>query len=377
MAAVPNPTGVSSFTGRSDDAKGASVFEGLWQGGAFDSQDPAEARQLQEGRARDAAREANLRGEPAVRAVPDPVPKSVPQQQAPEALAQPEPVATEPAAAAGDEGPEYQDLDDYLTQAKIERDSFLTLPVLVKVDGKAETVPLKELMDGYSREGNYTRRSQELATKQRDWEGVQAKAEQAWKENLTAAQGLFQMAQQQLFADYQGLDQLKQTSPLDWAVKNQEYQQRLGQIQGHLNGLQNLQRQQEAQRQQAQQQTLAQEREKMLDLVPQWRDANKFKADTAEIQEYGRSRGLTDAELSQVADHRFMQILYDASQYRKSQAQVQVAAKRVRAAPQMSNPGTRTVRDPKAVAATQAKDAWKKSGYRDQAAGAAVFETFL
>lgn len=376
MAAVPNanPTGVSSFTGRSDDSKGAAHFEGLWQSGAFDSQEPREAQQLQEGRARDSAREASLRGEP-----------REPTRQAPELRAVPTPVQPEPVEpahvaepvaepAAVDEGPEFSDLDDYLTKSSIERDSFLTLPVTVKVDGKSETVPLKELMDGYSREGNYTRRSQELANKQREWEGVQVQAEKVWQQNLNAAHSLFTLAQQQLFADFQGLDQLKQTSPIDWAVKSQEFQQRLAGIQGHLANLNNVKAQQDQQRQAQLHTTLAQEQERMLDVMPAWRDTTRFKADTAEMQNYGRQLGFTDAELSQVFDHRYMQALYDASQYRKLQAQAPSAVKKVRAAPQASNPGARTPRDPTRVAATQANAAWKKSGYRDQAAGAAVFE---
>lgn len=375
MAAVPNPTGVNTFTGRSDDARGAAVFENLWQGGAFDSQNPKEAAQLREGRAEDSQRDASLRSElpqaretrPDLRVVPPTPPQAEPLPQA-------ESQAADPVA---DEGPEFSDLDDYLTKSQIERDSFLTLPVTVKVDGKSETVALKELMEGYSREGNYTRRSQELANKQREWEAVQQKAEQTWQQNLNAAHSLFTVAQNQLFADFQGLDQLKQTSPIDWAVKSQEFQQRLGQIQSHLANLNQVKAQQDQQRQQQLVHTLAQEQERMLDIMPSWRDQTRFKADSSEMQNYGRQLGFTDAELSQVYDHRYMQALYEASQYRKLQAQAPSALKKVRAAPQVSSPGTRTVRDPARVAATQTKDAWKKSGYRDQNAGAAYFDTLV
>jgi hypothetical protein len=377
MAAVPNPTGVSNFTGRSDDAKGAAVFEGLWQAGAFDSQEPKEAQQLQEGRARDTANQAALRGEaPALKAVPDPKVAEGSSEADPNAQQQANDVEQADAEGIAD-GPEYQSLDDYLTQSKIERESFLTLPVTVKVDGKSETIALKELMEGYSREGNYTRRSQELANKQRDWEAQATQAQTVWNQNLTAAQGLFQLAQQQLFADFQGLEQLKATSPLDWAVRSQEFQQRLAQVQGHLAQLGQLRQQQEAQRQQEQARTLVQERERMLDIVPAWRDPNRFKADTADMQTFGRQLGFTEAELNQVFDHRYMQVLHYASQFLKLQAGKAEAVKRVRAAPQVSSPGTRTVRDPQRVAASQAKERWKGSKYRDQNAGAAYFETLV
>src|SRR5690348_11540339 len=95
-----NPTGVNPFTGRSDDTKAAGVFEPLWQKGALDSQDPAEAAQLQAGREKEAAQQASLKGEPEQAAQPD-SPTPPPQKSDGEAEAS---------------SPEYVNLDDYLAK---------------------------------------------------------------------------------------------------------------------------------------------------------------------------------------------------------------------------------------------------------------------
>jgi hypothetical protein len=362
MAAVANPTGVSSFTGVSDERKGAAHFQSLFDHGAFEpdaDRRPPLSEQLAERRPAEPQRHAET---------PPPQPVQEPESQTPPA---PEPPVEAPAAA--EEGPEYRDLDDYLTQAKIERESFLAMPVAVKVDGKTETVPLKELMDGYSREGNYTRRSQELANQKRDWDTQQAQARQVVEQNLAAAQGLFQLAQQSLVADFQGYEQLQTTDPLRYLQLKDNLQARMAGIQGHLQNLANQRAQAQQQQQARDAQNLEKEFERMYELMPQWRDEQKFAADRQDMMTMGQQLGFSTAELSQISDHRYMQALHYASQFLKLQAQAPQAVKRVRAAPQMAAPGARTVRDPSQVAYTQAKERWKKNP-KDQSAGQAYFD---
>lgn len=379
MAAVPNanPTGVSSFTGRSDDSKGAAHFEGLWQSGAFDSQEPSEAQQLQEGRARDSAREASLRGEPREPARQAPEPRAVPAQQ-PEPV-EPAQVAEPAAAAVAEEGPEFSDLDDYLTKSSIERDSFLTLPVTVKVDGKTSQVPLADVLKSYQLEQHFQAKSIGFAEQQRNWEANAAQARQQLEGQLSQAQALGTLAKQTLLGEYHKIDwnRLQAEDPGRWSALQLEFGQKSAAIDQQLGAVQQQQMQMARANEAQRLAQLPKERELMLEKRPEWQDEKVFQAARTQMVGYAKSLGFSDADIASIFDHRQMLVLDQAARFAAAQAQVPSALKKVRAAPQVSSPGARISRDPQRAAATQANAAWKKSGYRDQAAGAAVFETLV
>lgn len=372
---LDNPTGVNPFNGMSDDHKSAAHFESLWQQGAFDSENPREAEQLRQERA-DAAPPQPRGQQPKQTQQPPQGQQAGEQQlQPPEQQAPQEQV--EPATGEQEEqGPEYQDLDDYLTQSKIDRDSFMAMPVTVKVDGKTSTVPLSDLVKGYQLESHFTQKSQGLAERQREWEGQQQQAQQALVQTLQNTQALFNLAHQVLLREYQGTDwnKLRAEDPLNWSIKSTEFNQRAGEIQNFLARIQQASQEQSQQAEQQRLAALPKEWEKTLEQVPAWRDEKQFQADRGEMLTYGQKLGFSPAELSGIHDHRYMVALYQASQFAKLQAQAPQAVKKVRAAPQVANPGARITRDPNTVARNQAKERFYRNP-RDQDAGAAYFET--
>lgn len=295
-----------------------------------------------------------------------------PEQPAPAAEAAPEPVKAE--TPAEDAGPDYANLDDYLTKSGLERDSFYDLPVTVKIAGESKLVPLRDALRSYQQDGDYTRKTQELANQKQAWETAQAQARQVLEGQLSQAKTLGDLAHQQLLGDYQQIDwnRLRADDPSRWAVLHTEFNQRANAIQQHLAQV-NAQQQKLAEEQQQQVlQRLPQEREKMIGARPEWADESKFSSARAEMTSYAQKLGFTPAEIGSIYDHRIMLALHDASRFAALQAAKPEALKRVRAAPQVANPGARISRDPAAVARTQARDAFKKNP-RDQDAAARYF----
>lgn len=331
-------------------------FESLWQGGAFDSQDPKEAAQLQA-----------ERGTPPQAATP-PKTETPPTQAEPQVTADP--------TAQQEEGPDYANVEDYLQKAQIAPESFYELPVTVKVDGKTSQVPLKDVLKAYQLEQHVQQKSIQVSEAQKAWEAQRAQTEQALTQHLQTAQGLATIARQQLLAEYQGIDwnRMRVEDPLQWSVKNQEFNQKANAIDQQLAQIQQFQQQQVQQAQQAQAAQLPKERERMLEVRPEWRDEKQFQAARSEISTYAQKLGFSPAELSSIFDHRYMLVLHDAARFAQLQAQAPQAVKRVRAAPQQANPGARISRDPKQVATQQAKERFQKNP-RDQATQAAYFET--
>ena len=346
------PTGIN---GLSDESVAAAKFQSLWDTGAADSQNPNEAAQLQ------AERAAERTAAPAQPATAEP---AKPVQPAAEA------VETPPA-----ETPEYASLDDYLTKAQLDAASFYELPVTVKVGGKESQVKLAELLKSHQLESDYTQKTQQLAEQRRGFEQAQAQQRQAMQEHLQRAEGLANIAYQQLMGEFQGVDwnQLRATDPTNWAVKAQEFQLKNAAIQQQLGTIQQ-------QRQQLIAQSLPQEREKMLQMVPEWQDPKNFESAREAISKYAPTRGITPAELGGLYDHRFMAILHDASRAAALQAELtqlkgQIAGKvqQVRAAPPAPVVGARINRDPKVVAYQNARERLRANP-RDEDAQAAAFD---
>ena len=142
-------------------------------------------------------------------------------------------------------------------------------------------------------------------------------------------------------------NQLRQTDPGQWTALQMEFQNRSGAINQHLRDVAAAQEAQTAELHKQQAALLPKERERMLEARPEWRDQGKFDADRKVMSGYAKQMGFSDAELAAIFDHRYMQVLHDAAQFRALQASNPETLKRVRAAPQMARPGTRTQRDPK------------------------------
>ena len=276
------------------------------------------------------------------------------------------------------EGKTYESLDKFLEEQKLDRESFLSLPVAVKVDGTEQSLPLSEVLKGYQLSAASYNRLNELAQQKTQFQTEQEQVRKALGERINQTEALFKLANEQLLADYQAINwqQLQAENPGQAALLYQQFQARQGAIDQHLKSIA-ANRQQEAQASdQKRQQVLRAEHAKMLDAIPELRDPTKAPVVMKTIRDYATSRKFSEAELNAIFDHRYMAVLHDAAQFRALQAAAPKTVNRVRAAPRMTPAGTRTNADPRRSAIQQAEEVWAKSGGRDDDAGAAIFSQF-
>ena len=226
------PIPVSETTGLSDDVSAAARAQALYDAGAFAPTDE-QGRDLPPEQIAEMERRAQGGQQAEAAPAQQQAPQGDQQQQAPQ-----------------DEGPEYQDLTDYLTKSQIEPDSFYKMPVTVKVDGQTKNVPLAEVIKSYQLEGHVNNKSIALAEQQRNFEAQRQQAMQTWGAQIKQAQTLGQLAHQQLLGEYQSIDwnKLRMEDPTRWAVANQEFNNRAAAIQQHL---QQVQQQEQLQQQSA------------------------------------------------------------------------------------------------------------------------------
>ena len=245
----------------------------------------------------------------------------------------------------------------------------------VKVDNEEMEVDVDELIKGYSRTSDYTKKTQALAEQRKQIEAEKAKVAEAARLRDQYAQRLQVIEQVLAQSPTEDLAALKETDPIGYAVKMAEQVEREKQL-----AAVRQERAQLAQRQQYEQQErlkahLSQEAERLQAAIPEMADEVKGEVVRKEIKDFARSIGFSEQELSQVYDHRAVLTLYKAMQYDKLQKSKPATAKRVAEAPKTLRPGPAQQSDPKADDVKKLKGQLRKSGKQRDAAK--LFERFL
>ena len=245
----------------------------------------------------------------------------------------------------------------------------------VKVDGEEVEVPLDELLKGYSRTADYTRKTQAIAEARKN---AEAEAAQAREERQRYAQTL-QVLEAQLKAAQPpeiDWDRLYQENPVEWVrqrelVRTRQEQQAWVENQRRaLAEKQALEEQQEAER------TLESERAKLLEQLPEWRDATKARAEKAKIVSYATEKlGFTTDEISDLYDARAVLALRKAMLYDEVMSRQQNLRPKIQQKAKPMKAGVSVPVTTKSVKSRDALSKLQRSGSTRDAA--AVFEQFL
>ena len=220
---------------------------------------------------------------------------------------------TEVDSAAPEE--ELQDSDGEQsdeTEAEEEEDKP---PVFtVKVDGKNVEVTLAELQKGYSREADYTRKTQQVSEERR---AFQAEADLVRTERQQYSQllGSLKAQLQQNAAPQVDMDRLYHEDPIEW-VKQRELVRDAEKVHAAINSeqqrLSTIQAQEQYQSMQAH---LAQQQDALLKAIPEWGNPDKAKAEKTLLIEWGQKLGFSSDELKNIFDHRAVVALRKAALY--------------------------------------------------------------
>jgi hypothetical protein len=246
----------------------------------------------------------------------------------------------------------------------------------VKVDGEEVEVPLEELLKGYSRTADYTRKTQAIAEARRQ---AEAEAAAAREERQRYAQTLEALDAQLRTLQPPDIDwdRLYKENPVEWVRQREIHRTRQEQaswVQAQRAALVEKQ-QQEEQAEQAQ--TLEVERAKLFEALPEWRDAEKARSEKAKIVSYATERlGFTVEEISDIYDARAVvalrkAMLFDELMSKRDQMRPKIMQK----AKPMRAGAASSPQSSKVVASKAALSRLANSGSHKDAA--AVFEQFI
>lgn len=248
----------------------------------------------------------------------------------------------------GDEQPEagedIRTLDDLaLAMGKEKADVLAGMVASVKIDGQEQEVPLGELINGYQRQADYTRKTQEHADAVRAWEGECSQWVEQRQAELLQTGHILNLVKSTLVGDPNSpeFQQLRQTNPAEWAAQLQEMQRReaqFGQLMTQLAQQHERNTGETSARQKAEfEQMIARESEAVRQAIPDWSE-QKYTAIAQYAIDHG---GFSPEEVAQTVDHRVFKLLNRLVELEAKVGKVDLAAKKVKNLPKLQPLGQR------------------------------------
>jgi len=243
----------------------------------------------------------------------------------------------------------------------------------VTVDGEEIEVTQDELLNGYSRQQDYTRKTQELANQRKT---IEQQAQELQQRDAIYAQLLPKMEAQLQgeLVNEPDWDSLYNDDPIAFVREKQIWDEKKEKLKAAQAEQQRLQQESYAQQQQLIAQQVQEGQQKILEIIPEWKNAEVAQKEKLAIRDYGINvLGYLPQEMDAIYDYRALLGLRNA--WLNSKTVEATKKKPTQKAPaRVARPGT-TTRKKSVAPAKRAKQVLAKSGKVQDAAK--VFEQFL
>jgi len=241
----------------------------------------------------------------------------------------------------------------------------------VKVDGSELTVTLDELLRGYQREADYTRKTSELSLEKSKYNDLMQQSQGEINNKLSKLTELTSMAQQELQAEYSNInfEKLYEDDPSEAARLEHKMRKR-------AENLGRIQEETKANQAHEFQKYLQDQQHKVSSLVPEFNDPDKASKLKSDMRKYLSGLGYGDQEINSVYDARQVLLIKDAMTYDKLRKSNPKVTKKVAAAPKVLKPGVaKNKTDASAKARRDKLNRLKKTGAAKDAAS--IFKDYL
>jgi hypothetical protein len=245
---------------------------------------------------------------------------------------------------------------------------------VVKVDGKEIEVPKDELIRGYQREADYTRKTQKLAEERKL---VESEFQQVRGEREQYAQVLGQLQQklQEFEPPEPDWNRLEVEDPTEYARQWTSHQRRQQQRYAVQAEQERINQMRQAEQQKNMQQVMATEVSLLKEKIPEWSSPEKAKSEGKALLEYGQNLGFSEQELNTITDSRALLALHKAWKYDQMMSKRPEFQAKIKKAPKMATPGSVGSVSSKSSDINNAKKRLAQTGsVRD---AASLFEKFI
>jgi hypothetical protein len=237
----------------------------------------------------------------------------------------------------------------------------------IKVDGEDVEVTLDELQNGYSRQRDYTRKTQELAEKRKS---IEAKLKEVSEKDAIYSQLLPKMEAtlKGELGNEPDWNALYEADPIAYVREKDLWNEKKQKLQAVQDEAARLQQEQAAKQQKELEEFIKHGNEQLLKIIPEWQDNEVASKEKMAIRNYGINvLGFTAEQMDQVYDYRHLLGLRNAWMYDKTLKATKVKPTEKKAVARTARPGTSNV--PKSASPVRkAKQRLAKSGSVQDAA---------
>ena len=204
----------------------------------------------------------------------------------------------------------------------------------VKVDGSELTVTLDELLRGYQREADYTRKTSELSLEKSKYNDLMQQSQSEINNKLSKLEELTTVAQQELQQEYSRIDfeKLYEEDPSEAARLEHKMRKR-------AENLAMIQEETKANQQQEFQKYLQEQQHKVSTLVPEFNDPAKASKLKSDMRVYLSKLGYGEKDINSIYDARQVLLIKDAMTYDKLRKSNPKVTKKVANAPKVVKSG--------------------------------------
>ena len=239
----------------------------------------------------------------------------------------------------------------------------------VKIDGKDTEVTEDELLSGYSRQADYTRKSQVLAEQRKKMDEELAATQQE-RQQYQSQLEQFKIQADSKLEEFKSVDwtKLKEEDPMEYALKRDQYRELQENKRLVAEEQQNLAQKQQAEMQTKWNEELAKQQEVMAQRLPEWNDPEKGPKLKQNIKSFALKKGFTEQEVDSLIDARSVDVLHKAMMY-ETLLEAKISQKKAKVVPKVQKPGTPSTKsEVNSEKVKQTRARLKKSGRVDDAA---------
>ena len=218
----------------------------------------------------------------------------------------------------------------------------------VTVNGNNQNVNLNELMKGYSRESDYTKKTMDLSNQRKEVESLQDNL----KKEFEAVKSSRDQYAQQLDVLSKNLKQeenidwenLYQDNPAEYVRKKAESDKRKETLQLAQQEQQRIQQEKRSEQEKVYQDYILNERRILAEKLPVYADKNKGAEFTKRLSNFAKESGYSEQEIDMMVDHRAVLLLADAYRYNQLK-KTKLSGNKVNKAPRVVTSNASNIRE--------------------------------
>ena len=239
-----------------------------------------------------------------------------------------------------------------------------------------------ELLKGYSRPSDYTKKTQQLSSERKQLEDLQLRYNSELSQ-IQAERQQYVDSLNQMISDASGpLDKfaninwqsLRDSDPIEYVTKREEFRESQEKVQALKMEQQQAQQKQAEDSKNMRLKVLQEEHAKLSEVLPEWKDPSAQKQLASKIRNYATSQGFSEEEVASLIDHRSLLVLLKASKY-DALEKSNVKAKKLKNKPRVIRPGSPSSKSSSKGKRTAQMKRLQQSGHVKDATS--LFEDFV